>query len=122
MTTAPTRRTNGVDTETLFATIDAVRQQPELARFQFRSTTRWLDGTWNRTTIAGFHGAGGEQGTDRAGNGEELLTRQHHRPGVPGCIVKVLPGSIVPPGKCRQGHHGTICEHVFDLQARRRPR
>ena len=65
MTTAPTRRTNGVDTETLFATIDAVRQQPDLARFQFRATTRWLDGTWNRTTIAGFHGAGGEQARDQ---------------------------------------------------------
>jgi hypothetical protein len=33
---------------------------------------------------------------------------------VPGCIVKVLAGSSVPPGKCRQGHRRTICEHVFD--------
>ena len=30
---------NGVDTATLFATLDAVRDQPELARFQFRTTT-----------------------------------------------------------------------------------
>ncbi len=27
---------NGVDTKTLFATIDAVKAQPELAKFQFR--------------------------------------------------------------------------------------
>jgi uncharacterized OsmC-like protein len=60
MTTTPTRPLNGVDTETLFATIDAVRNQPELARFQFRTSTRWISGTHNRTTISDFHGAGGE--------------------------------------------------------------
>jgi uncharacterized OsmC-like protein len=60
MTTTPTRRLNGVDTETLFATIDAVRNQPELARFQFRTTTQWINGTHNRTTARDFHGAGGD--------------------------------------------------------------
>ena len=60
MTTTPTQERNGVDTETLFATIDAVRKQPELARFQFRTTTEWVGGTHNRTTIGGFHGAGTE--------------------------------------------------------------
>ena len=60
MTTTPTRALNGVDTDTLFATIDAVRNQPELARFQFRTSTEWISGTHNRTTIGGFHGAGGE--------------------------------------------------------------
>jgi uncharacterized OsmC-like protein len=54
-------RTNGVDTDTLFATLDAVRLQPALARFQFRASTRWLSGTHNRTTIGGFYGAGAEQ-------------------------------------------------------------
>jgi uncharacterized OsmC-like protein len=54
-------RTNGVDTATLFATLDAVRIRPEIARFQFRARTRWLSGTHNRTTIGGFFGAGAEQ-------------------------------------------------------------
>ena len=45
MTTTPTRELNGVDTETLFATIGAVRNQPELARFQFRTTTEYVRGT-----------------------------------------------------------------------------
>jgi len=52
---------NGVDTPTLFATIAAVREQPELARFQFRTTTSWVDGTYNRTAFDGFYGAGSEQ-------------------------------------------------------------
>lgn len=56
---------NGVDVPTLFATVDAVRQQPELARFQFRATTEWLSGTHNRTRIGSFHGAGGEQHRDQ---------------------------------------------------------
>ena len=60
MTTTPARQLNGVDTEALFATLDAVRNQPDLARFQFRTTTRWVSGTHNRTTINGFHGAGDE--------------------------------------------------------------
>ncbi len=52
---------NGVDVPTLFATLDAVRAQPELAKFQFRATTSWISGTHNATTISDFHGAGGEQ-------------------------------------------------------------
>jgi uncharacterized OsmC-like protein len=61
MTTSPTAQRNGVDTDKLFATLDAVRAQPELARFQFRATTRWIAGTHNRTTVHDFHGAGAEQ-------------------------------------------------------------
>jgi uncharacterized OsmC-like protein len=51
---------NGVDTTTLFATIDAVKAQPDLARFQFRTSNRWVSGTHNRTTINGYYGAGQE--------------------------------------------------------------
>ena len=52
---------NGVDVPTLFATLDAVRAQPELAKFQFRAVNRWQQGTHSRTTIESFAGAGGEQ-------------------------------------------------------------
>jgi uncharacterized OsmC-like protein len=58
-TSAPVRR-NGVDTATLFATLDAVRNQPEAAKFQFRATNRWLSGNHSRTEIQGFYGAGQE--------------------------------------------------------------
>jgi uncharacterized OsmC-like protein len=52
---------NGVDTPTLFATLDAVRGQPDLAKFQFRARNQWIRGTQSRTEIHDFHGAGGEQ-------------------------------------------------------------
>jgi uncharacterized OsmC-like protein len=58
--TETARPRNGVDVETLFATLDAVRQQPEIARFQFRSSHRWVSGTHNQGTISGFYGAGQE--------------------------------------------------------------
>ena len=51
---------NGVDTPNLLATIGAVGAQPELAKFQFRATNRWLSGTHNQSTMHGFSGAGGE--------------------------------------------------------------
>ena len=51
---------NGVDTPTLFATLDAVKANPELAKFEFRATNRWLSGTHNRSIIRGFYGAGQE--------------------------------------------------------------
>ena len=51
---------NGVDTETMFATLDLIKDQPELARFQFRSTNRWIGCAHNRSTIKGFYAAGGE--------------------------------------------------------------
>jgi uncharacterized OsmC-like protein len=54
---------NGVDTAKMFATLDLIKAQPELARFQFRATNRWIDGAHNRSTIKGFYAAGGEDTT-----------------------------------------------------------
>jgi uncharacterized OsmC-like protein len=48
---------NGVDTAALFATIDAVRADTEIAKFRFRATNRWVSGTHNQSTIHGFYGA-----------------------------------------------------------------
>src|SRR4051794_5391254 len=44
----------------MFATLDLIKQQPELAQFQFRARNRWVDGAHNRSTIQGFYAAGGE--------------------------------------------------------------
>jgi uncharacterized OsmC-like protein len=57
MTTTASPVRNGVDTATLFATLDAVKGDTDIAKFQFRATNRWVSGTHNRSTIHGFHGA-----------------------------------------------------------------
>jgi len=65
-TTAPADTVrNGVDTGVMFATLDAIKAQPELGKFQFRARNRWIDGAHNRTTIKHFYGAGQED-TSRA--------------------------------------------------------
>jgi len=56
---------NGVDTTTLFATIDAVKADPGLAAFRFRATNRWVSGTHNRSTVHGFHGTRQDMTHDR---------------------------------------------------------
>lgn len=48
---------NGVDTATLFATLDAVKGNKEIAKFQFRASNKWISGTHNQSTIHGFYGA-----------------------------------------------------------------
>jgi uncharacterized OsmC-like protein len=56
---------NGVDTAALFATLDAVKQAPEAARFQFRAHNQWVSGTHNRGTITDFFGVGEERTHER---------------------------------------------------------
>ena len=51
---------NGVDVDQLVATINAIKENPDLARFQFRSNTEWVDGGHSRTRIQSFFGAGTE--------------------------------------------------------------
>lgn len=47
---------NGVNREALFGTIEAVKSDPDLARFNFRISNTWMGGGLNRTTISDFHG------------------------------------------------------------------
>ncbi len=55
--TTESPRRNGVDTATLFATLDAVKGQNEIAKFQFRASNTWVTGTHSRSTASGFYGA-----------------------------------------------------------------
>jgi len=48
---------NGVDVATLFATLDAVKGQNQIADFQFRATNTWQSGTHSRSKFSGFYGA-----------------------------------------------------------------
>ena len=54
------KKLNGLDTAQMVDTINLIKSQPSLARFQFRNSNRWVDGGENRSTIQGFYGAGQE--------------------------------------------------------------
>jgi uncharacterized OsmC-like protein len=51
---------NGVDTAQMFGTLDAIKADPSLGRFQFRVANAWHGGAHNRSTIQRFYGAGQE--------------------------------------------------------------
>jgi uncharacterized OsmC-like protein len=51
-----TRLINGVAVDDLYTTIDAVKKDPEIAKFNFRISNKWINGGHNRTTIRDFYG------------------------------------------------------------------
>ncbi|MGB5136605.1 MAG: OsmC family protein [Prochlorococcaceae cyanobacterium] len=55
--TAPARRMNGVDLDTLMATVQQIKDDPGLGACRFRARNAWLGGSHNRTTVTDFHGA-----------------------------------------------------------------
>jgi uncharacterized OsmC-like protein len=63
MTTLSSTIRNGVDTQQMFGTLDAIKADGELGAFVFRAENRWINGAHNRSTIKGFYGAGGEDAT-----------------------------------------------------------
>ena len=84
MTTTEVPSRNGVDTARLFATLDAVKGSPEIARFQFRATNSWITGTHSESSIHGFYGAGQElthrQPVTLEADHPEVLVGEDHAP------------------------------------------
>ena len=48
---------NGVNVTQLFETIESVKQNKEIAKFNFRAQNKWVNGTENQTTVSDFYGA-----------------------------------------------------------------
>jgi uncharacterized OsmC-like protein len=59
-TMAPEKTINGVNVDQLFANINLLREKPDLAKFKFRATNIWIDGSHNCATVKDFYGAGQE--------------------------------------------------------------
>lgn len=61
-TTTPTRSAdNGVNVQALLEAREALSGAPEAARFRWRASNTWVNGTHSRSTIHGFFGLGEEQ-------------------------------------------------------------
>ncbi len=54
---------NGVDTEALANTVNAIKNDPALAPCQFRARNQWIEGAHNRATVKDFFAAGREDTT-----------------------------------------------------------
>ncbi len=61
MTTTEKSIDNGVNVEALLGAREALTEAPEGAKFTWRATCKWVNGTHSRSTIKGFFGLGEEQ-------------------------------------------------------------
>jgi len=52
---------NGVNVEALLGAREALTKAPEAAKFKWRATVKWVNGTHSRSTIDTFYGLGAEQ-------------------------------------------------------------
>ena len=52
---------NGVNVEALLAAREVLKGAPQAAKFTWRASCKWKNGTHSRTDIQGFHGLGEEQ-------------------------------------------------------------
>ena len=52
---------NGVNVAALLGAREALGKAPEAARFNWRASCKWMNGTHSRTTVKGFYGLGQEQ-------------------------------------------------------------
>ncbi len=59
-TTKEIKKLNGLDTTQMMETVAALKDEPSLAKFNFRARNQWIDGGENRSAIQGFYGAGRE--------------------------------------------------------------
>ena len=60
MTYQDNKTVNGLNTEQMVQTVDALKNDPQLAQFEFRARNQWINGGENRSTIQDFYGAGAE--------------------------------------------------------------
>jgi len=64
--TATTGKTdNGVNVAALLQARESLQQAPEAARFKWRASCEWLNGTHSRSAIGSFFGLGAEQFRER---------------------------------------------------------
>jgi uncharacterized OsmC-like protein len=123
--TSPFR--NGVDIETLFATIGVVDQNRDAAAFTFRATNRWVSGTHSRSRSAGFFGAGQEHEhatvTELEHDHPAVLVGQDHGPtpieyllyGLAGCLTAGIANIASARGVTLREVESTV-EGEIDLQ------
>ena len=63
MSTASTEKpvNNGVNVEALLGAREALTEAPDAAKFKWRASVKWINGTHSKSTIEGFYGLGEEQ-------------------------------------------------------------
>ncbi len=92
---------NGVNVAALLDARKALIDAPEAAKFKWRATCKWLNGTHSRSTVEGFFGLGEEQHHKTTFNFEadhpEVFAAEDHS-ATPVELVLVALGSCLTAG------------------------
>ena len=80
MTSTATPVNNGVNVEALLGAREALTEAPEAAKFQWRATCDWQNGTHSNSTVEGFFGLGEEQSHRTRDTPSTSITRRSSRP------------------------------------------
>jgi len=51
-----TKIVNGVNVTQLFDTINSIKENKDIAKFNFRAQNKWIGGTENHTTVSDYYG------------------------------------------------------------------
>jgi len=125
--TQKTQTVNGVNVTQLGESMDAIRETPELSRFKFRVSNRWIEGTYNQATVNSYFGVLQEHdnrkpmvfdideppvllGQDRGPNPVEYLLV-----GLSGCVTTALVAHAAARGIDIKGLE-TFLEGDLDVQ------
>ena len=111
MTTTATPVDNGVDVEFLRSAREMLTAQPDGAKFQWRVTNAWVNGTHSRSSAEGYFGLGEEQRhrTEFTFDGDhpELFASEDHG-ATPTEIVLVALASCLTAGVASVAQHRDI--------------
>lgn len=108
---------NGVDVTALAETIDAVKANAEIAKFNFRASNAWMGGDRNRSTIKEFTGALTEHRTGVqafiADNGEpDVLLGDDAAPNPVEWLLHALIGCITTSTTYHAAARGIVIEAI----------
>jgi uncharacterized OsmC-like protein len=122
MTTQITSNINGVDLERLLATVNAIKENPQLARFTFRAHTEWSGGGSSRTSIQEFFGAGQEDSSRSrpfilVGDEPPVLLGNNNGPNAVEAVLHALAACLAVGFAYNASAQGITIESLsFDLQ------
>lgn len=90
---------NGVNLDQLIGTVNVIKEQPEIAKFQFRTNTKWLNGGHCQTSIQSFYGAGNEDSSRDnpfiiEGDEPPVLLGENHAPNAVEILLHALASCI----------------------------
>lgn len=122
MTTQIATQLNGVNLDQLIGTVQAIQENPDLARFQFRAHNEWVYGGHSRTEIQGFYGANSEDASRMEpyfleGDEPPVLLGENHGPNAVEAILHALASCLAVGFVYNAAAQGITVESLeFDLE------